>query len=353
MLSKKPYIVLSLSIFVMLMGCIENQTNQEERTDLIIYNWADYLGPDDTLLENFEEKYNVNISVLLFDDEESMIVSLQSNPTKYDLIVTSDSIIHDLIASKGLAPLNKEHIPNIDNLDPNYLNLKYDPDNLYSIPYFYGTTGIAYNTSVFDKEIDSWEVLFDNNYSNNITMLNNQYEVIGAVLKYLGYSLNEDNITHLAEAESIILEQKDIIQGYETSYAIEKKLINGEVAIAHLYVGEASKAAEENEDISYIIPKEGAPIWIDSFAIPAGAQHKKNAELFINYMLDAQVSAEIINYQWTASPNLEALKLVDEEILNDPWIFPSEDITQKCEYFESLEGIIVNEYNRIWSELQR
>jgi len=352
MQGKKLLFELGFICILCVTGCVEVEDRNPEQTELIIYNWEDYLGPDESLLTSFEDKYNVNITLYTFGDEEEMIAELQSNPTKYDLIVTSDSIISDLAGANGLAELNKNNIPNIVNIDPDYLDLPFDPDNTYSIPYFYGTTGVAYNTSFYEKDIDSWGVLFDANYSGNITMLNNQYEVVGAALKYLGYPLNSENLSQLAEAEALLLEQKNIIQGYETSVDIEEKLVNGEVMMAHLYVGEAMKAAEENENITYIIPKEGAPIWIDCFAIPSGSQHKENAELFINYVLTPEISAEIIEYQWTASPNKEALKLVDDEFLNDPWIFPSEDILEKCEYFIALHGSIVNEYNRIWSELQ-
>ena len=350
--SKQILVGLLITFILFISGCVEVENNALKKTELIIYNWEDYLGPDDSLLTAFEDEFNVNITLYTFNDEEEMISELQSSPNKYDLIITSDSIITDLSEANGLAKLNKNNIPNIENIDPNYLDLPFDPGNIYSIPYFYGTTGIAYNTSFYEDEIDSWGILFDANYSGNITMLNNQYEVIGAALKYLGYPLNSENISQLEAAETLLLQQKQIIQGYETSVDIEDKLVNGEVMIAHLYVGEALQAAEENEDITYIIPKEGAPIWIDCFAIPSNAPHKENAELFINYILEPEVSAEIIEYQWTASPNREALKQVDEEILNDPWIFPSEDILDKCEFFTSLEGTVVNEYNKIWAELQ-
>lgn len=340
-----------LLILVGLVGCTEEQTYQEESNVLNLFNWEDYLG--ETTIEDFEQRYNITVDLYTFDDEEYMLSALESNPGKYDLIVTSDSIISELIKTKSLSELNKENIPNINNINLKFLDPDYDPGNTYSVPYLWGTTGIGVDTSVVTENVTSWSVLWNGSYSGQITMLNNKYEVMAAALKYLGYSINTNNISHLNEAEMILLEQKEMNQGYESPTNIIDKMIAGNVAIAHSYVGDVYTAAEENENIIYMIPEEGAPLWVDTFAIPINAEHQKIAELFINYVLEPEVHANIANYLWQACPNEAAKSYIDEDILSDRGIYPSQQILDKCEYFNrDLENQVYSEYNRIWAELQ-
>ena len=341
-------------VVAILSGCISPKTEIEEQkmsAVLNIFNWEDYFG--ETTIEDFEEKYGVKVNISTFEDEEFMLSALESNPGKYDLAVTSDSVVALLIQTKSLSEIDKRNIPNLKNIDPKFLNLSYDPGNKYSIPYLWGTTGIAINTSAVTKNVTSWSILWDKNYSGKICMLNNKDEVIAVALKYLGYSINTRNLSQLKEAEQLLLNQKSLVQGYYDPITIIENLVSGEVFIAHSYVGEAYTAAEENENITYIIPQEGAPIWVDSFIIPADAPHKYTAEIFINYILDPKVHANITNYQWCATPNAAAMEYVNSEILEDKGIYPPKEILDKCEYFQVLPPEINSEHNRIWAELQR
>lgn len=355
-MNKKRYIfgivLIATIASVSFSGCIESDTNTEKKlsAELNIYNWEDYFGA--TTLEDFEAEFGVKINLYTFEDEEYMLSELESNPRSYDLVITSDSTLSKLIQKKALALIDKDNIPNFKNIEPDYLDLWFDPDNKYSIPYLWGTTGIAVDTSTVDVEVSSWSLLFDKNYSGNITMLNNMGEVIATALKYLGYSINTNNISQLSEAEALLLNQKEIIQGYEDPITIMNKMKSGEVAIAHTYVSEAYIAADENENISYIIPDEGSPIWIDCFFIPIDSSRKYTAEVFINYILEPEVSADIANYQWTAIPNLPAIDFIDSEILEDTGIYLPNNILEKCEYFQQLDSNTANEHNRIWTKLK-
>ena len=342
--------------FVILLSClfsgcfIAHYHEPMLSDELNIFNWEDYFG--ETTLEDFEEIFGVKINLYTFEDEDYMISALSTNPGKYDIVIASDSTVKELIEMKQLAKLDKSHIPNIKNLDPDFLNLSFDPGNEYSIPYLWGTTGIAYNRSAVKENVKSWSILWDNNYSGRIILLNNKDEVIATALKYLGYSINTKNLSQLREAETLLLKQKPLIQGYADPITTIDKLINGEVVIAHCYSGDAYTAADENPNISYVIPKEGSPIWIDNLVIPADSPHKYTAEVFINYILEPKVIANITNYQWYANPNKAAEKYVNKSILEEPGIYPPKDILEKCEYFETLDATIYSEHNRIWSELQ-
>ena len=340
-----------LIILVSFSGCIDSNEPQEQLSEeLNIFNWEDYFG--ETILEDFEEQFGVKVNLYTFEDEDYMISSLETNPEMYDVVITSDSIVSELIQTKSLAALNKDNIPNLENINPEFLNPLYDPGNKYSIPYLWGTTGIAINASVVTEDVTSWSILWDSNYSGNISMLNNKYEVMAVALKYLDYSINSNNLSQIAEAEELLLKQKPHLEGYEDPVTIKDKLASGELSVAHVYVGEAYMAADENENISYIIPDEGAPLWIDTLVIPVDSPHKYTAEVFINYILEPEISASITNYQWCASPNQAAEEYIDDEILGDSGIYPPQDVLDKCEYFMELGGQTESEFNRIWSILQ-
>lgn len=336
----------------LLMGCLgpspENKPTLS--TELNIFNWEEYFG--ETTLEDFEELFGVKINLYTFEEEDYMLSSLATNPGKYDVVITSGSTVETLIKTKALAKLNKNHIPNIKYLDPTYMNLSFDPGNVYSVPYLWGTTGIAVNTSAVTGNVTSWSILWDANYSGKIVLLNNKDEVIAAALKYLGYSINTRNLSHLKEAEQLLLQQKPLIQGYEDPLDIIEKLVSGEVVLAHCYSGDAYAAADENQNITYVIPEEGAPLWIDNLVIPVDSPHKYTAEVFINYILEPEVIGNITNSQWYANPNKAAEKYVNASILEDPGIYPPQSIIENCEFFEALDSATYYEYNRIWAELQ-
>ena len=361
MKKKKKILIAIIPIGVMLLltmvcftGCFESDTdnsqNKQLSSELNVFNWDDYFG--ETTLEDFEKQYGVKINLYTFEDESLMFSSLESNPTKYDVVIASGSFIAELIKTKSLAELDKNNIPNLDDIDTGFLDLHYDPGNIYSIPYVWGTTGIAYNTSALSYEVTSWDVLWDSNYSGNISMLNSKDEVIAAACKKLGYSINTDNASELSEVENLLLEQKPLLDAYADPFTIQEELISGEILIGHLYSGDGFVAADRNEDVTYVIPDEGAPIWIDNMFIPVDSPHKYTAEVFINYILDPMVSANITNYLWYANPNTAAEEFIDSEILEDPGVYPSQEVLDKCEFFSEKAALINSEYNRIWSLLQ-
>ena len=183
-------------------------------------------------------------------------------------------------------------------------------------------------------------------------MLNNKEEVIAVALKYLGYSINSNNISQLEEAKELLLQQKTLIQGYEDPITIIDKLGSGELLLAHCYSGDAYSAAEANENITFVIPEEGADLWIDNLVISVDSPHKYTAEVFINYIFEPEVHTNITNYLWYANPNVAAQELIEEEIIEDPGIYPPQNVLDKCEYFAELDSQTHSEHNRIWIELQ-
>jgi spermidine/putrescine transport system substrate-binding protein len=330
----------------LLAGC---GNRQKQTLELNVYNWEDYFAP--TTLVDFEREYGVKVNLQTYQDEEEMLSAVQSTPGGFDVIFPSDELVSRMIRLELLAPINHKNIPNLKNIDPMFLDLSYDPVNMYSVPYTWGVTGIAVNTKYVTQPVDSWGILWDANYQGRIAMLNNSYSVIGLTLKYLGYSLVSQDPAELEQARLKLLEQKPLIVGYLDPMTCINKLVSGEIWLAMAYNGDAMSAAENNPDISVVIPKEGTDFWLDCVAIPRDSPHKETAELFINYLLRPDVQAAISNYVRYATPNRAAIEagLITPEDLNNPAIYPPREGLESYRYPGEANPL----YQSIWAELQR
>ncbi|MBI4846406.1 MAG: spermidine/putrescine ABC transporter substrate-binding protein [Candidatus Omnitrophica bacterium] len=321
---------------------------------LNIFNWEEYIDP--AVLKDFENEFKVKVNIETYKDEDAMISALQSDPGKYDIVVASDSAIRDLREMRLIVAIDTSNIPNLKNIEREYQNPPYDPENKFSIPYLWGTTGVAYNTEYIKEKVTGWHILWDPKLKGKIAMLNNMDEVIGAALISLGYSLTSTNPEELKQAKEKLLKQKELLAGYLDPIVIRNKLILGELWAAHIYSGEAFFAMEKNSALKYVIPEEGAFLWVDAFAIPRDAKHKYTAETFINYVLDAKVSAKIVNYLYYADCNFAARQYILKEILENEALYPPQEVLGNCEVM-SLKGteeeLRQNQRirNEIWSQL--
>lgn len=322
---------------------------------LNVYNWEDYFG--ETTISDFEKKFGVKVNLETFGDEEELVGNLQSDPSRYDVVVASDSSISELRQMRLLSEIDLKSIPNINNIDPKFRNPPYDPGHRYSVPYLWGTTGIVVNRKFVTDDENGWGILWNPRYAGKIAMLNSPEEVMGAACKYLGYPLNTRDPARLEKARQILMEQSPLITGYLDVITIKRRMISNELWAAHVYSGEGISAADSNEALEYIIPGEGSAVWIDCLAISRDAQHKYTAEVFINYVLEPQVSAKIANYLWYANCNKAARPYTNEEILKSACVYPPEEMLRKCEFF--CEGGSMEEETRFyqtlyktWSELR-
>ncbi len=332
-------------------------------SELSVYNWADYI--DEELLAKYEEEYGVKIIYDTFASNEDLLAKLQAGATGYDVIVPSDYMVAQMIELGLLAEINKDNIPNIGNLDPKFMDAPYDPGNKYCLPYQWGTTGIAYSTTVFaDETPDSWAYLFDPAMAEQwaeaggINLLNDQRELLGAVLKYLGYSVNDTDEKHLEEAKNVLLAIKPYVKTFNSEGYDDELLIPGEVVISHAWSGDAFLVMDETYDETteesawgYAIPKEGAVIWQDNMCIPATSQRQATAEHFINFLLEPENSAAITNFTFYGSPNKAAEEFISADILEDPGIYPPPEVMDKLEWMAPL-GEAVFVYDRMWTEIK-
>ena len=331
--------------------------------ELSVYNWADYI--DQEILKNYEKEHGVKIIYDTFASNEDLLAKLQAGATGYDVIFPSDYMVAQMIELGLLAEIDQNNIPNLKNMDPFFLNAPYDPGNKHCVPYQWGTTGIAYSTKAFaDNPPDSWSYLFDPEKAKKwaeaggINVLNDQRELLGAALKYLGHSLNSKDEKQLEEAKNVILGVKPYIKTFNSEDYDDSLLIPGEVVISQAWSGDGFKAVLETTDEAtgksewdYIIPKEGAMVWQDNGCVTATSQKKATAEHFLNYLLDAKVGAAITNFTYYASPNVAAKQYITKEVLDDPRIYPPEETLAKLEWAESL-GETIFVYDRLWTEIK-
>ena len=345
----KKLIIIFLFLFIF-SACANNPVVKEEMPkELNIYNWEDYFG--ETTITDFEKEFDIKVNLFTFADEDFMESDVQSNPEKYDLIIASDSLINEMNELKLLAEINKKNISNIKNIGDKFIDPWYDSENKFSVPYFWGTTGLLINTKYVPKETDTWSILWEEKYKGRIGLLNNAEEVISLASKYLGYSLLPNTVEEFANTKEELFKLKNIVGKYSDVIEIKEKMISEDLWLAQIYSGEGLNAVNQNENLVYIIPKEGAAMWIDNFAIPREAKNKLAAEMFINFVLRPKVSADIANYLWYANTNEAARPYTNEEILNDKSLYPLQNVLDKLELFKPSN--MNYEINKLWAELNK
>jgi spermidine/putrescine transport system substrate-binding protein len=317
---------------------------------LTIFNWGDYI--DETLIERFEKETGVKVIYETFDSNEAMMTKIEQGGTTYDIAVPSEYMIDKMRQEKLLIPLDHSKLPNLKNIDERFMDLPFDPGNKYSVPYFWGTVGIVYNPTMLDgMEFDSWNDLWDPKLKNEILLIDGAREVIGMGLNSLGYSLNDTNKEHLQEAkeklDSLTPNIKAIV-GDENRMLLENK----EAAIGLVWSGVASEIMFENEDLEYVVPKEGSNLWFDNMVIPKTAKNVEAAHQFINFILDAEVAAQNTEYVYYSTPNKEALQHMPEEMVNDQRFYPPAQLTEKLEVYENLGKKNLAYYNELFLEFK-
>jgi spermidine/putrescine-binding protein len=345
-------VILFLVVSVAACGPSDGTGEQELATELHVYNWSEYIDPE--IYEEFEQEFGVKVIEDTFSSNEDLLAKLQAGATGYDIIVPSDYMLAIMIELDLLAEINYDNIPNFKNVDGKFKDPPYDPGNKYSVPYQWGTTGIGYNADLFEEAPDSWSYLFDqemaSEYVGKMTMLNDSREVIGAALKYLGYSLNSTNEQELEEAKQLLLQQKDWVSAYD-SEAFGDLIASGDAVIGHGWSGGYFMAAVEAPHVWYVIPQEGGVIWTDNLAIPKTAPSQYTAEVFIDYLLRPEVGAKITNFTWYGSPNKASEEFIDAEILEEPGIYPPPEVMDRLEFIRDVgEATVI--YDRVWTEIK-
>ncbi|WP_455675527.1 ABC transporter substrate-binding protein [Pradoshia sp.] len=317
---------------------------------LTVYNWGDYIDPD--LIDKFEEETDIKVIYQTFDSNEAMMTKIEQGGTSYDIAVPSEYAISKMKGEGLLHELDHDKIPNLQYIDNRFLNLSFDEGNKYSIPYFWGTVGIAYNTKMLpDMEFKSWNDLWSEELENQILLVDGAREVMGMGLNSLHYSLNDTNKDHLIEAKNkldTLTPNIKAIVGDE----IKMLLAQEEAAVGLVWSGDAADIMWENEDIDYVVPEEGSNLWFDNMVIPKTAKNVDGAHQFINFMLDPENAAQNADYVGYSTPNTAALDILGEEVSSDERFYPSEELTSRLEVYNNLGKQMLAYYNELFLEFK-
>jgi len=311
--------------------------------------WSNYVSPE--LLADFQKKTGIQVQVANYSSNEELLAKMQAGASGYDVAVPSDYMVFAMIKLGLIHELDYAQLPNSSRLDSKFLKKPYDPDNKFSVPYDWGTTGIAVNRTLYKGEIKGWKNLFNNpDLSGKFTLLDDVRETIGAALKAQGFSLNSKDPGELAKAKALLTANRSKVKAFTSEPMMP--LVNGETPVAHAYMSDALQARKQTGGkIEYIIPEEGGTLWIDNLVIPNGSQHLKEAHAFINFLLEAKSNASTVMSVFVSPANKDAFALLPKDFQSNTMLFPSEASLAKCEMIQDL-GETLSQWDRVWTEVK-
>lgn len=342
---------LALAAGMSVMAGLVSGCGSSGKPTLKVYSWGEYI--DTSLIPQFEREYDCKVVYETFDSNESMYTKLQSGET-YDVLVPSDYMIERLIKEDALQPIDWSLVPNASGLDEAVMGEEFDPDNTYSVPFFYGTVGILYDTTVVDEKDleDGWNILKNEKYAGNIYMYDSERDSFMIALKALGYSMNTTNRDEIDEAYNWLVGQRDTMKPVYAGDDVIDNMISGNKAMAVVYSGDASYIMSENEDLDYFAPDEGTNIWQDAMVITDDCTQVELAHAYINFMLEADhayANTQAVGY---TSPVVEArTKASEEDYAGISAYLPRTD-GENDEVFRYQEQEIKEYFAELWTKVK-
>lgn len=336
--------------FFLLSGCGSADTEKQE--SLIVLNYGKYLDAD--AIELFEKETGIDVKLEEYESPEEMYTKYKAGSIAYDVVCTSDYMVERLISEGEVLEIDFDQFSYYENLNPDIIEASriFDPENKYSMPYFYGTLGILYNTDIVSEdEVTTWNVLWDEKYRDAIIMQNSVRDSFVPALRLLNYDINTESASELEDALDLLINQKPLVYAYYVDEtADEMAAENG--AMALVYSGEAAYAIELNDSLAYSVPKEGSNLWIDSWFIPKTCKNKENAEKFLDFL--CREDAAMLNFEYVcyATPNEKVVESLDEETLEDTTIFPTEETLNLCEVYQQFDTETTELYSYLWKKLK-
>jgi spermidine/putrescine transport system substrate-binding protein len=351
--SKLPLLVGALFAFVLFAGVPASSLGSAKQ-ELVFLTWSEYMDPE--VLTEFEEKFNAKVNFVYFESDDIRTEILAEHDGKgFDLILASGLSLAPYSRQGWLTPISESDIPNANHINPRWANA-FPGAAEYAVPYFWGTTGIAYREDLFPEGFKSWKDLFSppESLRGKIVMMNFGRDIMGVALKALGYSMNTNDKKELAEAEQLLQQQKPYVHSY--SYVIlseESALITGEVWATMMYSGDVLMLQEHAENIAYVLPEEGGNIWVDYLTIAQASNKKELAMQFINFLNEPEIAARLAEFVYYATPNEAAEQYLPEEYFEDPVIYPSEEQLSRSEFHAPLAPRVQQYTNEIVANLIR
>ena len=350
---KRKLLAVALSVSMvagMLAGCGSSGGAASGEKTLNVFVWTEYVP--DSVFDEFEKETGIKVNVSTYSSNEDMLAKVKSESSgTYDVVLPSDYAIEQMIAQGMLMELDQDKLTNLSNIGDAYLNPSYDPGNVYSVPYQGGVAAIAVNTAKVDKEITSYDDLFDPALANSMVALDDYRAVIGMTARSMGYSMNETDPDKLAEIEAKLLTLKNNIKLYDSD-SPKSALISGDCTVGYIWSAEIALAMEENPDIKIVFPEEGPYVFMDNWAILEGSTHYDEAMEFINYMLkpeSAQLCMEEFPY---LNPNTVAVEAMGTDYSGHEAKNPPKEVISSGEYVENLDSDTLAIYDEMWTKLK-
>lgn len=324
-----------------------------------VYNWGEYIstGADEGTLDvntEFEKLTGIKVNYTNFATNEELYAKLKGGGASYDIVIPSDYMISKMIKEKLIQKLDFDNIPNFSYIMDNFRNMEYDPENEYSVPYTWGTVGIIYDETVVDineEDID-WDLLWNEEYADQILMFDNPRDAFAIAEILLGYSLNTENPDELAAAAEKLKKQKKVVQGYVMDEIFDK-MGAGDALIAPYYAGDALTIMEENDSLNFVVPKSGTNLFVDAMCIPKSSKQKEAAEMYINFMCEPDIAYANIDYICYSTPHSAAFDMLDDEVKNDPISYPDEElIANRTTVFVNLSDEANKTMQDLWTEMK-
>ena len=324
-------------------------------TTLNIYNWGEYMsdGSEGSIdvVKEFEKLTGINVNYSTFDSNESMYSLIKYGGVSYDIVIPSDYMIERMINENMLQKLDIERLSNYHLIDEKYKNLYYDSNNEYSVPFSVGMVGLIYNTAIVDGTPDSWSIMWDEKYKNDVLTFNNPRDSFAIAQFLLGQDINTTNRAEWDEAARLLKEQKSVLQAYVMD-EVFNKMESGSAAIAPYYAGDYLSMVENNEDLAFVYPKEGTNIFVDAVCVPKNADNYDAAMLFINYLLEPSIALANAEYIYYASPNTSVTENPEYSLLGDPIIYPDEAQLPKTQYFHDMDADTRAYFDKLWQDVK-
>jgi spermidine/putrescine transport system substrate-binding protein len=341
----------SRAILITLLVLLSNLSFSGSANVVNVYTWAQEIP--DSVIEKFEKETGITVNYSSYDTNEIMYAKLRANKNVgYDVIEPSSYYVDRMRHQDMLEPLDRSKLSEFKNLDPQFVNLKYDPHSIYSIPFIWGATGIFTNKHYFSpNEIRSWSDLFNNKYANQLMILDEPREAFSMALLMAGYSINDKNPQHIQEAYQKLRALMPNIRLFNTD-AVASILIDEDASIGIAWNGDLFRAKTENGQLSFIYPKEGFEIWVDNFCILKNAPHKENAYKFLNFLLRPDIAKEVSMKIGYSTANLTAKNLLPTQIKNDPELYPSHEVLSHGEFETDIGDETLALYEKYWEQLK-
>lgn len=336
--------------FVLLVSGLPVQAT--DSTELLFLNWADYMDPE--ILEEFRQRTGIRVKQTYFDSDAARDeLLLETEGKGFDLVIVNGSSIRILAKRGWLEPINETDIPNIKHIYPRW-RTEHERAKDFGVPYFWGTSGIAYRTDLVPITVSSWMDLFRpvDALHGKIGMIGDDVDMVGAALKALGHSLNSSDKNELDAAEKLLLEQAPHVKTYRyISLDENSALVTGQIAMSMMYNGDALMAQEHNENIAYVLPEEGGNIWVDYLCVLRESSNKAAAKQFINFVNEPEIAARLAQHVYYATPNKAAEKLLPEDFISDPVIYPSGQALDNSEPYKRLPARAQKSRSAIFSRV--